>query len=66
MEPLLRLGLTFGMIVTLGGLWFGLQSFVRRYFPSMAAGPGEDPFRARFGCGGCHGAECSGDSRQGP
>lgn len=52
-----QIATAFGALVGLGLVWFGLQAFIRRFFPSMAA-DGEDPFRARFGCGGCAGGAC--------
>jgi hypothetical protein len=54
---LVQIATAFGTLVGLGLVWFGLQAFIRRFFPSMAAG-GEDPFRSRFGCGGCAGESC--------
>jgi hypothetical protein len=53
----IQIALTFGVLVSLGCLWFGLQLLVRRFFPAMASATG-DPFRARFGCGGCHTGAC--------
>jgi len=59
---LVQIATTFATLVALGIVWFGLQSVIRRYFPSMGA-DGEDPFRSRFGCGGCAGGACSTDDR---
>ncbi len=62
MDTLLRLGITFTGIVTLGLVWFGLQAAIRRWVPSMLPPDGGDPFRARFGCGGsCATGECGTD-----
>lgn len=52
-----QIATTFAALVVLGLVWFGLQLFIRRYFPSMSTN-GEDPFRSRFGCGGCAGGAC--------
>ena len=54
---LLQIVTAFAALVTLGLVWFGLQAFIRRFIPSMGV-HGDDPFRSRFGCGGCAGGTC--------
>jgi hypothetical protein len=61
---LTQIATAFGALVGLGLVWFGLQALIRRFFPSMSAG-GEDPFRSRFGCGGCAGGACDTDEPTG-
>lgn len=59
-----QIAVTFGVLVALGFLWFGLQAGIRRFVPALAP-DGEDPFRARFGCGGCAGGSCDPDEPAG-